>query len=182
MEVATIQAINQTTPIQVIVNSDPTTTYIALTVAAMTAIALVVNLIMQRKQLKAMQDQVNAAQRQVELMDQDMQERVRAWLGAENYFQPHSVVIDGDSVPYQSFVAQRDMEKLKSVTLQMDIKNYGSIPAQNCRYGMAVSEEMPSRDSVEKLEIKPYHTLMPNAKGTINLKLPADLWVSLDKG
>lgn len=179
-EITTIEALNQTTPIQVVVSSDPTATYIALAVAIMTAIGLLINSIMQRKQLKTMHEQVH-------LMESEMKQRLRPWLGAVDTLRTVSVSVKGKQIAYKEYFPLSINEKkelnVESFIWQTKIKNYGALPAHKVRAYTELTYEILTQNSIDKTKLnQSYVTLLPNNEIPISLEMPAKVWNETGEG
>ena len=183
------ELVNQTSSVQVGISSDPLTLSLSIIIPIVTAGALFGALILQRRQLRNLEVQVRASvqqaassQRQVELIEKDMKQRLRPWLGMESV-EPRFVTIQGGAkVSYERYAKEFPDRDLEIVWFIGKIKNYGLLPAHDVRAALIPSDDSFTKDDVKKLELRPYQSLMPQAEGEVNFEISGQRWNQMIEG
>lgn len=161
---------NQTSPIDITVVNDPTLTYVSLGIALATAIVLGLTVYMQKRQL-------NIMQKQVSLVENEMQVRLRPWLGIVGEVKPTFVFLKNGNLTYDEYAkmspAQIDESEIEYFHYEIHVKNFGSSPARDTNYVFALSAEPLTKDNLPTINVprKILGALMPNAERMIAFKL-----------
>lgn len=122
-------------------------------------------------------------QKQVTLMEKEITQRLRAWLGIPAGFAPAFVSIHGGAkIDYDTFVKSYSDRVIEIVWFVGEIKNYGALPARDIRGNIRISDNRPTRQDIKKLELIPYQSLMPQASGQLNFEISGERWSQLRAG
>lgn len=153
---------------------------ISLSIAVVTAIVLIWNSCTQRQQLRTVQ-------RQVQLMENEIKERLRPWLGVVGNIEPKYVFHKDGNLTYEQFISlsleERRKLNLEYFAWEIPIKNYGSLPANDIRYDLIWSYEPMTKKNLDeiKLQLLPLYPLMPDQIGRITVQMPVEFMIKMDE-